>query len=88
MKAPCLTLVRNESSMLRDSEEKECLYHESDAPEMLDKLLKKGLIELPVSSHLEEIGRTNDTKYCKYHMIISHPIEKCKAFRRQVLQLV
>jgi len=82
------TSSRNQNSMLRDFEEKECPYSESDVPEMLDKLLEKGLIELPESSRPEEIGRTNDPKYCKYHRIISHPIEKCKAFRRQVLQLV
>ena len=78
MKAPCS----------KDSKEKECPYSESDVPEMLDKLLEKGLIELPELSRPEEIRRTNDPKYCKYHRIISHPIEKCKAFRRQVLQFI
>jgi len=68
--------------MHRESEGKECPYFESDAPEMLDKLLEKGLIELLESRHPEEIERTNDSKYCKYHRIISHPINKCKAFRR------
>jgi len=33
--------ARNESSILRDSEEKECPYSESDVPEVLDKLLEK-----------------------------------------------
>jgi len=83
-----VTSSRSRSSMLRDSKEKECPYSESGVPEMLDKLLEKGLIKLPESSRPEEIGRTNDPKYCKYHRIISHLIEKCKAFRRQVLQLV
>ena len=55
--------------------------------QILHKLLKKGLIELPELRCLEEIGRTNDPKYCKYHRIISHPIEKCKALREQDLQL-
>jgi len=74
--------------MLRGSEEKECPHSESDAPEILDKLLEKGLIELPKSKRTKEIGRTCDPRYCKYHRIISHPIEKCKTFRGQVLQLV
>ena len=74
--------------MSRDFEGKERPYSEFDAPEMFDKFLEKELIEFPESSRLEQIGRTNDPKYCKYHMIISHPIEKCKAFRRQVLQLI
>jgi len=76
------------SSMYRDSEEKECPNFESDALKMLDKLLVKALIELPESSHPEKIGRINVHKYCKSHRIINHPIEKCKAVRRQVLQLV
>ena len=73
--------LRNENSMLRDSEEKECPYSEFDVPEMLNKLLEKGLIELQESSRPEEIRRTNDPKYCKYHRIMSYPIEKCKTFR-------
>jgi len=74
--------------MLRNFGEKECPYYESDARDMLNKLLEKGLIELPESRHPKETGRTNDPKHCKYHRIISRPIEKCKAFRRQVMQLI
>jgi len=67
---------RNISFMLRDSKESEYPYSEFDAPEMLDKLLEEGLIELSKSKRPEEIGRTSDPKYCKYHIIISHLIEK------------
>jgi len=74
-----VTSLRSRSSMLINSEEKECPYFEFDVPEMMDKLLKKELIELPELSRPEEIRRTNDPRYCKYHRIISHPIEKCKA---------
>ena len=63
-------------------------YSESDVPKMLHKLLEKRLIELSESKCPEEVGRTDDPKYCEYHRIIGHPIEKCKAFRGQVLQLV
>jgi len=54
---------------------------------MLPKLLEKELIELPESKHPKDVRRTNDPKYCKYHRIISHPIEKCNALRIQVMQL-
>ena len=37
---------------------------------MLDKLLEKGLIELPESKLPEEIRKSNDAKYYKYHMVI------------------
>ena len=46
---------RNRSSMLRDSEKNEYSYSEYDAPKMLDKLLEKGLVELPESSVLKKL---------------------------------
>jgi len=73
--------------MFRGSEEQECPYFESDAPEMLNKLLEKGLLKLSESTHSKEIGRINNPKYCRYHRISSHPIEKCKAFKVKILQL-
>jgi len=73
--------------MLRCSEENEYPYSEFDVPKMLHKLLEKGLIELPESKRPKEVGKTDDPKYCEYHRIIGHPIEKCNAFRGQVLQL-
>jgi len=76
---------RNTNFKLKDS--KGSAYSEFDAPEMLDKLLEEGLIELPESKHTEEIGRSNDPKYCRYHRIISHPIEKCRTFKERVMQL-
>jgi len=54
---------------------------------MLGELLEKGLIELLESKCPEEIGGTNDPKYCRYHRIISHPIEKYKTFRERIMQL-
>jgi len=83
-----VTASRSKGSMLRDSEKNECPYSESDALEILHKLLEKGLIELPELRRHKEIGRTNDPKHYKYHRIFSHPIEKYKAFRGQVLQLI
>ena len=73
--------------MLKGSEENERPYSKSDVPELLHKLLKKGLIQLPKSKHPENVRRTNDLKYCKYHRIIGHPIDKCNTFRGQVVQL-
>jgi len=54
---------------------------------MLAKLLDERLIELPESKCPEEIEKTNDSKYCRYHRIINHPIEKCKIFKERVMQL-
>ena len=76
---------RNTSFKLKDF--KESAYSKFDAPEMLDKLLKEGLIKLPKSKCPEEIERTNDPKYCRYHRIVSHPIKKCRTFKERVMQL-
>jgi len=45
--------------MLGGSEERDCLYYESDMPKMFDKLLKKGPINIPRSKSLEEVGKIN-----------------------------
>ena len=78
---------RNRSSMLRDLQKNEYSYSEFDALKILGKLLEKGFIELPESRHPEEIRKINDPEYCKYYRIINHPNKKCKALKRQVLQL-
>jgi len=79
---------KNISFKLKDSKESEYPYSDFDAPEMLHKLLERGLIELPESKRSEEVGRTDYPKYCEYHRIIGHSIENCNAFRGQVLQFV
>jgi len=43
---------------------------------MLDDLLEKGVIQLQEKKRLEEVGRTTDPKYCRYHRVVSHPLEK------------
>jgi len=43
---------------------------------MLDDLLEKGVIQLPEPKRPEEVGRIADPKYCRYHRMVSHPLEK------------
>ena len=76
---------RNMSFMLGDSKESKHPYF--GVLEMIDKLLEKGLIELPESKCTEKIGKTSDPKFYRYHLIIGHPIEKCRTFKEQVMQL-
>ena len=42
---------------------------------MLDYLLELKVIELLEMKRLEEANQTNDLKYCKYHCLISYPVE-------------
>jgi len=54
---------------------------------MLDDLLENGIIELPAPKHPEEAGRITDPKYCRYHRVISHPLEKCITLKERIMQL-
>ena len=62
---------------LKEWEQKVYPFLDVDMPQMLEQLLKLKLIELPKCKRPEEIGKVDDLNYCKYHHIISHPIQKC-----------
>jgi len=54
---------------------------------MLDGLLENGIVELPPLKQPEEAERTTDPKYCCYHRVISHPLEKCITLKERIMQL-
>ena len=54
---------------------------------MLDHLLELKLIELPEMKCPEEADKTNDPKYCKYHRLIGHPIERCFVLKDKIMEL-
>ena len=68
-------------------QEKQYPFLESDVSPMFDELLKLKLIELPEMKRPEEASRVEDPNYCKYHRLISHPIEKCFVFKDRVMAL-
>jgi len=35
----------------------------------------------------KEVGRTADPKYCHYHRMVSHPLEKCVTIKEWIMQL-
>ena len=62
---------------LKEMEEKTYPFPNADIQGMLEDLLEKNVIKLPEYKRPEEMGCTNDPKYCIYHQIVSHPMEKC-----------
>jgi len=60
---------------------------DSNLPGMLDDLLEKGVIQLPEPKRPKEVGRTANPKYCRYHRMISHPLEKCITIKECIMQL-
>jgi len=62
-------------------------FPDSDLSGMLDDLLEKGIIELPPSKRPKKSRRTNDPKYCRYHRVVNHPLEKCITLKERIMQL-
>ncbi|KAG8383497.1 hypothetical protein BUALT_Bualt04G0019400 [Buddleja alternifolia] len=68
-------------------QEKEYPFPDSDVSHIFDELLAGKLIELPEPNRPEEAGKVNDPKYCKYHRVVSHPIEKCFVVKDKTMAL-
>ncbi|KAL4649813.1 hypothetical protein ACB092_01G041900 [Castanea dentata] len=69
------------------NEQKVYPFLDADMPEMLEQLLNLKLIELPKCKRPEEVGKVDDPNYCKYHRIISHPIQKCFVLKELTMKL-
>ncbi|KAL0355887.1 UNVERIFIED_CONTAM: hypothetical protein Sradi_4035600 [Sesamum radiatum] len=74
-------------STLKELQEKEYPFPDSDVPYIFDELLERKLIELPESKRPGEAERVNDPKYCKYHRVVSHPIQRCFVVKEKIMAL-
>ena len=72
---------------LKKMEEKTYPFPDSNVPGMLEDLLEKEIIKLLECKRPEEMGRTNDPKYCKYHRVVSQTMEKCFVLKDLNLKL-
>ncbi|KAA0025970.1 retrotransposon gag protein [Cucumis melo var. makuwa] len=54
---------------------------------MLEQLIEKQLIQLPECKQPEQAGKVDDPNYCKYHQVISHPVEKWFVLNELILKL-
>ncbi|KAL0411752.1 UNVERIFIED_CONTAM: hypothetical protein Slati_3764900 [Sesamum latifolium] len=72
---------------LKELQEKEYPFPDSNVPYIFDELLERKLIELLESKRPDEAGRVNDPKYCKYHRVVSHPIERCFVVKEKIMAL-
>ena len=72
---------------LKELQQKKYPFLDSVLSRMLDDLLQNEVIELSESKCLEEARRIIDPKYCQYHRVISHPLEKCIMLKEPIMQL-
>ncbi|KAK2975774.1 hypothetical protein RJ640_014597 [Escallonia rubra] len=59
----------------------------SEVPGILDFLLEHKLIDLPKMKRADDSRQVNESKYCKYHRLISHPTEKCFTLKEVIMNL-
>ena len=72
---------------LKELQEKKHPFSNSDLSRMLDDLLEKGVIQLLDPKRPEEVGRTAYPKYCHYHRMVSHSLEKCITIKERIMYL-
>ena len=68
-------------------EEKTYHFPDFDVSGIFDDLLEKKIIKLSECKRPEEMGHTNDPKYCKYHQVVSHSVEKCFVLKDITIRL-
>ena len=73
--------------MLKERQEKVYPFPNSHLLDMLEQLLEKQPIQLPKCKRPAEMRRVKDLNYCKYHRVISHPVEKCFVLKELILKL-
>ncbi|KAA0064819.1 retrotransposon gag protein [Cucumis melo var. makuwa] len=72
---------------LRERQKKVYPFPDSDVADMLEQLIEKQLIQLRECKRPEQAGKVDDPNYCKYHRVISHPVEKCFVLKELILKL-
>ncbi|KAL9224851.1 hypothetical protein vseg_000846 [Gypsophila vaccaria] len=72
---------------LKELQAKKYPFPDSDLSGMLDDLLEKKVIQLPEPKRPEQVNKTTDPNYCRYHRMVSHPLEKCITLKEKIMQL-
>ena len=72
---------------LKEMQEKVYPFSDSNVANMLEQLLENQLIQLPKCKQPEQAGKVDDPNYCKYHLVITHPVEKCFMLKELILKL-
>ena len=77
----------NQKLRLKEMQQKDYPFLDSDISAIFDELLVMKLFEVPEMKRLDDAGRSDALKYCIYHRLIDHPIEKCFIFKDKIMDL-
>ncbi|KAA0039522.1 ty3-gypsy retrotransposon protein [Cucumis melo var. makuwa] len=74
-------------STIKEIQEKVHPFPDSNIADMLEQLLEKQLIQMLECRRPEQVGKVDDPNYCKYHRVITYPVEKCFVLKELILRL-
>ena len=69
----------------RQLPQKKYYFDERDIIPTFHQMVEMNMVELPEPKRQEEVGKTDDPKYCLYHRIINHPTIKCYVLKDIIL---
>jgi len=72
----------------KERQEKVYPFLDSDVVDMLEQLLEKQLIQLLECKWPEQLGKIDNPNYCKYHWVMSHPVEKCFVLKELITKFL
>jgi hypothetical protein len=72
---------------LKEQQKKMYPFPDSNMSRMLDDLLEANIIELSEVKRPDESNQVDNPNYCKYHRLISHPVEKCFVLKDKIMRL-
>ncbi|XXG42059.1 hypothetical protein AAC387_Pa01g2409 [Persea americana] len=74
------------SDAFKERVEKKYPFDE-DVEEIFGALLANGKLTLPDPKRLGDVGKTNDPRYCRYHQMVSHPLNQCFVVREKINEM-
>ncbi|KAI4340797.1 hypothetical protein MLD38_025601 [Melastoma candidum] len=80
--------IERQRPTLEERQNKKYDFPDEDVAEIFDYLMFSKMIELPQSKRPQEVNLVDNPKFCKYHRVLGHPIEKCFIFKEKVMELV
>ena len=72
---------------MKERQERNYPFDDSDVSRMFDELLEVNLIELLQIKRPNEANQVNNPNYCKYHRLIGHLVEKYFVFKNKIMEL-
>ncbi|TYK00852.1 retrotransposon gag protein [Cucumis melo var. makuwa] len=82
-----IMMTMKSDAQLLEKDKKVYPFPDSDVADMLEQSIEKQLIQLPECKRPEQAGKVDDPNYCKYHRVISHPVEKCFVLKELIQKL-